>query len=245
MPILELQNITRSFKNGQVMVKALRGIDLTVAEGEFLSIMGPSGSGKSTMLNLIGCLDRPSSGSIVLSDRHVEKLGDNSLAEIRNQFIGFVFQSFHLLPDLDAQANVELPLIYRGIGAKERRERALKALESVGLGERRHHKPSQLSGGEQQRVAIARALVGDPTLILADEPTGALDSKTGGNIMAIFQRLNRETGLTIVQVTHEREIALHGSRVVHLKDGLIENIELVAEPRIAQEAEAEAQQPVA
>ncbi|MFA5536668.1 MAG: ABC transporter ATP-binding protein [Bacillota bacterium] len=245
MPILELQNITRSFKNGQVMVKALRGIDLTVAEGEFLSIMGPSGSGKSTMLNLIGCLDRPSSGSIVLSDRHVEKLGDNSLAEIRNQFIGFVFQSFHLLPDLDAQANVELPLIYRGIGAKERRERALKALESVGLGERRHHKPSQLSGGEQQRVAIARALVGDPTLILADEPTGALDSKTGSNIMAIFQRLNRETGLTIVQVTHEREIALHGSRVVHLKDGLIENIELVAEPRIAQEAEAEAQQPVA
>jgi len=245
LPILELQNITRSFKNGQVMVKALRGIDLTVAEGEFLSIMGPSGSGKSTMLNLIGCLDRPSSGSIVLSDRHVEKLGDNSLAEIRNQFIGFVFQSFHLLPDLDAQANVELPLIYRGIGAKERRERALKALESVGLGERRHHKPSQLSGGEQQRVAIARALVGDPTLILADEPTGALDSKTGSNIMAIFQRLNRETGLTIVQVTHEREIALHGSRVVHLKDGLIENIELVAEPRIAQEAEAEAQQPVA
>ncbi len=245
MSILELKNITRHFKNGQVMVKALRGIELTVAEGEFLSIMGPSGSGKSTLLNLIGCLDRPSSGTITLSNQHVEKLGDNQLAEIRNQFIGFVFQSFHLLPDLDAQANVELPLIYRGMGAKERREKAIKALESVGLGERRHHKPSQLSGGEQQRVAIARALVGDPTLILADEPTGALDSKTGNNIMAIFQRLNKEAGLTIVQVTHEREIALHGSRVVHLKDGLIENIELVAEPLIAQEAEADAQQPVA
>lgn len=245
MSILELNSVTRHFKNGQVMVKALRGVDLAVAKGEFLSIMGPSGSGKSTMLNLIGCLDRPSSGSVILAGQHVEKLSDNRLADIRNQFIGFVFQSFHLLPDLDAQANVELPLIYRGMGSKERRNRAIKALESVGLGERRRHKPSQLSGGEQQRVAIARALVGDPTLILADEPTGALDSRTGNNIMAIFQKLNRETGLTIVQVTHERDIALHGSRVVHLRDGLIENIEIVEEPLVAKEIEAEAQQPVA
>lgn len=245
MSILELKNVTRHFKNGQVMVKALRGVDLSVGKSEFLSIMGPSGSGKSTMLNIIGCLDRPSTGTITLANQHVEKLGDNRLADIRNQFIGFVFQSFHLLPDLDAQANVELPLIYRGMGAKERRNKAIKALESVGLGERRRHKPSQLSGGEQQRVAIARALVGDPTLILADEPTGALDSRTGSNIMAIFQKLNRETGLTIVQVTHEREIALHGSRVVHLKDGLIENIEMIEEPLVAKEIETDAQQPVA
>ena len=239
MPILELKGVSRRYKNGQITVEALKEIDLTVEEGEFLSIMGPSGSGKSTMLNLIGCLDRPSTGSLILNGRHVEKLSDNRLADIRNQFIGFVFQSFHLLPDLDAQANVELPLIYRGMGAKERRKRAVEALEAVGLGERRRHRPSQLSGGEQQRVAIARALVGDPALILADEPTGALDSRTGNTIMAIFQRLNRDKGLTIVQVTHERDIALHGSRVVHLKDGMIENIEQVPEPLVAREEETE------
>lgn len=239
MPILELKGVSRRYKNGQIIVEALKEIDLTVEEGEFLSIMGPSGSGKSTLLNLIGCLDRPSTGSLVLAGRHVEKLSDNRLADIRNQFIGFVFQSFHLLPDLDAQANVELPLIYRGMGAKERRRRAVEALEAVGLGERRRHRPSQLSGGEQQRVAIARALVGEPALILADEPTGALDSRTGKTIMAIFQRLNRDKGLTIVQVTHERDIALHGSRVVHLKDGMIENIEQVPEPLVAREEETE------
>ena len=239
MPILELKGVSRRYKNGQITVEALKEIDLTVEEGEFLSIMGPSGSGKSTMLNLIGCLDRPSTGSLILSGQHVEKLSDNRLADIRNQFIGFVFQSFHLLPDLDAQANVELPLIYRGLGAKERSKRAVEALEAVGLGERRRHRPSQLSGGEQQRVAIARALVGDPALILADEPTGALDSRTGNTIMAIFQRLNRDKGLTIVQVTHERDIALHGSRVVHLKDGMIENIEQVPEPLVAREEETE------
>lgn len=250
MPILELKGVTRHFKNGQVVVKALQNADLTVAKGEFLSIMGPSGSGKSTLLNLIGCLDQPTAGSLVLAGQHVEKLGDSRLAEIRNQFIGFVFQSFHLLPDLDAQANVELPLIYRGMGAKERRAKAIAALEAVGLGERRRHRPTQLSGGEQQRVAIARALVGEPAMILADEPTGALDSRTGNNIMAIFQRLNREEGLTIIQVTHEREIALHGSRVIQLKDGLIEKEEIVEEPLVAKEEEleiqvSEAEEPVA
>lgn len=245
MPILELQGVSRRYKNGQIVVEALKNIDLTVEEGEFLSIMGPSGSGKSTLLNLIGCLDRPSTGSLILAGQHVEKLSDGRLAEIRNQFIGFVFQSFHLLPDLDAQANVELPLIYRGMGARERRIRAKAALEAVGLGERCRHRPSQLSGGEQQRVAIARALVGEPTLILADEPTGALDSKTGSTIMAIFQRLNREKGLTIVQVTHEREIALHGTRVVHLKDGMIEKIEMVEQPLMAEEEEEQGQTPVA
>jgi len=245
LPILELRGVSRRYKNGQIVVEALKEIDLTVEKGEFVSIMGPSGSGKSTLLNLIGCLDRPSSGSVILAGQPVEKLSDGRLAEIRNQFIGFVFQSFHLLPDLDAQGNVELPLIYRGVGARERRKRARAALEAVGLAERCHHRPSQLSGGEQQRVAIARALVGEPTLILADEPTGALDSKTGKTVMAIFQRLNRERGLTIIQVTHEREIALHGRRVVHLKDGMIEKIEMVAEPLVAAEEAEPGPAPVA
>lgn len=245
LPILELKGVSRRYKNGQIVVEALKDINLTVEQGEFLSIMGPSGSGKSTLLNLIGCLDRPSTGSVILAGQHVEKLSDGRLAEIRNQFIGFVFQSFHLLPDLDAQGNVELPLIYRGVGARERRMRARAALEAVGLGERCHHRPTQLSGGEQQRVAIARALVGEPTLILADEPTGALDSRTGLTVMAIFQRLNRERGLTIVQVTHERDIALHGTRVVHLKDGMIEKIEMVEQPLVAVEEPEQGQTPVA
>lgn len=245
MPILELKGVSRFYKSGQVRVEALKDVDLIVKKGEFLSIMGPSGSGKSTLLNVIGCLDRPSAGSLILAGKHVEKLSDSRLADIRNQFIGFVFQSFHLLPDLDAQANVELPLIYRGMRGAERRERAEQALKAVGLEERRGHRPNQLSGGEQQRVAIARALVGEPTMILADEPTGALDSKTGNAIMSIFQRFNREQGLTIIQVTHERNIALHGTRVVHLKDGYLEREELVAEPLIAQVDGEDSQQPVA
>lgn len=225
MPLLELKNITRTYKTGQIRVEALKGIDLSIEEGDFVSIMGPSGSGKSTLLNIIGCLDQPSSGTYQIAGKHVEKLGDGSLADIRNRFIGFVFQSFHLLPDLDAQANVELPLIYRGESGAERRRKAVAALESVGLGGRLHHMPSQLSGGEQQRVAIARAIVGDPALILADEPTGALDSRAGENVMAIFQRLNHEQGKTIVQVTHERNIALYGRRVYHLLDGQMERVE--------------------
>lgn len=231
LALMELRNITRSYKMGQVRIHALRGITLDIEEGDFVSIMGPSGSGKSTLLNIMGCLDQPTSGTYSIAGMQVEKLGDSRLADIRNQFIGFVFQSFHLLHDLDAQANVELPLIYRGIGARERRRRAVAALESVGLGERLHHMPSQLSGGEQQRVAIARAIVGEPAVILADEPTGALDSHSGKNIMEIFMRLNREKGITIVQVTHEENIALYGRKIFHLLDGKIERMELLDENR--------------
>ncbi|HQA60713.1 MAG TPA: ABC transporter ATP-binding protein, partial [Tepidanaerobacteraceae bacterium] len=200
----------------------------SIEEGEFISIMGPSGSGKSTMLNIIGCLDKPSSGTYEIAGKRVEKLGDGQLAEIRNEFIGFVFQSFHLLPDLTALENVELPLIYRGLIGKERRKKAVEALKSLGLGERIYHRPSQLSGGEQQRVAIARAIVGDPKVILADEPTGALDSKTSETIMEIFQELNNERGITIVQVTHEKSIAEYSKRIYHLLDGKIERIEDLA-----------------
>ena len=230
LPLIKLQGITRQYRLGQVQVDALKNIDLLVEEGDFISIMGPSGSGKSTLLNIIGCLDRPTSGIYELAGERVEKLSDSKLADIRNRFIGFVFQSFHLLPDLDAQANVELPLIYRGMGGRERHRKSLAALEAVGLAKRRNHRPSQLSGGEQQRVAIARALAGEPAVILADEPTGALDSQSGRNIMAIFQRLNREQGLTIVQVTHEENIARHGHKVIHLLDGQLEKEEALDHP---------------
>ncbi len=222
LSLLELKGVTRHYKTGQIRVDALRQIDVTVERGDFISIMGPSGSGKSTLLNIIGCLDRPSAGTYVLAGKHVEKLGDGALAEIRNEFIGFVFQSFHLLSNLDAQANVELPLIYRGMGGKLRQAKAAAALDAVGLSDRRRHLPSQLSGGEQQRVAIARALVGDPSVILADEPTGALDTVSGQVIMSIFQRLNQEQGMTIVQVTHEDTIARHAHRVIYLRDGKVE-----------------------
>ncbi|KUO49060.1 MAG: macrolide ABC transporter ATP-binding protein [Desulfitibacter sp. BRH_c19] len=230
MSIIKLENIHRQYKSGQLKVDALSNINLSIAEKDFISIMGPSGSGKSTLLNIVGCLDSPTSGSYELAGKQVEKLNDSHQAEIRNQFIGFVFQSFHLLADLDARANVELPLIYRGIASKHRRKRAEKALEAVGLTERSKHMPSQLSGGEQQRVAIARALVGEPAVILADEPTGALDSKTGKTIMNIFQKLNREQGMTIVQVTHEYSIACHSKRAVYLLDGRIEKEELLEQP---------------
>jgi len=229
MALIHLTGITRHFKNGEVRTEVLKGINLTVKKGEFVSIMGPSGSGKSTLLNLIGCLDRPSSGKYLLADTQVEKMGDSKLAEVRNKFIGFVFQGFHLLPNLDAQANVELPLIYRGMGSKKRHQLSLKALEAVGLLDRKHHKPSQLSGGEQQRVAIARAIAGEPEVILADEPTGALDSKNGHNIMEIFQRLNKERGLTIVQVTHQENIAKYSDRIINIFDGEVENEEIFSD----------------
>jgi len=225
LALLELNNISRRYRSGQLQVDALTGINLSIEDGEFVSIMGPSGSGKSTLLNVIGCLDLPTEGTYSIAGRHVEKLRDGELAEIRNRFIGFVFQSFHLLPNLTALENVELPLIYRGVWGKERRDKAKAALESVGLGDRMDHLPSQLSGGEQQRVAISRAIVSSPSLILADEPTGALDSKSSENIMEIFRKLNRETGITIVQVTHERHIALYGRKIYHLLDGQIEKIE--------------------
>ncbi|ADL08878.1 ABC transporter ATP-binding protein [Thermosediminibacter oceani] len=227
MPLIELRGITRQYRNGKVLINALNDITLAVGEGEFLSVMGPSGSGKSTLLNIIGCLDRPTAGEYLLNGMRVERLSDDRLSEIRNRYIGFVFQSFHLLPGLDAMGNAELPLIYRGVGTAERRRRVREALEAVGLSDRIHHRPSELSGGEQQRVAIARALAQEPVLILADEPTGSLDSKTGRTIMELFQKLNSERGITIIMVTHDRDMARYGHRIVKLLDGRIKEEELV------------------
>jgi len=217
--MLELENITKVYKAGQTEVPALRGISCRIESGEMVSIIGPSGSGKSTLMNIIGCLDKPTSGRYLLDGTEVSELNDNQLAEIRNKKIGFVFQSFNLLSRTTALANVELPLIYGG--ASNRRQRALQGLESGGLAHRVTHRPSELAGGEQQRVAIARALVNNPSLILADEPTGNLDTRTSQEIMSIFKKLN-EQGMTIVLVTHEPDIAAYTRRTIKLRDGQIE-----------------------
>lgn len=235
MALIELKDITKLYKVGQIQVNALNGVDLSIENGEFVSIMGPSGSGKSTLLNVIGCLDQPTTGTYKLGEKNVEKVSDWQLSDIRNHFIGFVFQSFHLLPGLTALENVELPLIYRGVLGKERKKRAIEALESLELKDRMHHLPTQLSGGQQQRVAIARAIVGNPSVLLADEPTGALDSKSSVNIMSIFQKLNKTMGITIVQVTHEEKIAQYGHKIFRLLDGKIERIEVLDEQLTAME----------
>jgi len=228
--LIKIHDITKIYRMGDVQVQALRGVSLQLEEGELLSIMGPSGSGKSTMMNVLGCLDQPTSGEYYLDGVDVKALNDNALAEVRNRKIGFVFQTFNLLPRTTALQNVELPLIYRGIGGRERKQRTMEALEMVGLKDRIHHRPNELSGGQQQRVAIARALVTDPDIILADEPTGNLDSRSGSEIMAIFQRLNRQVGITVIFVTHDPDIAGHTRRIVHLRDGKIVADEPVETP---------------
>jgi putative ABC transport system ATP-binding protein len=219
--MIELQHVTKVYQMGEVEVHALRGVSLDIEQGEFLTIMGPSGSGKSTLMNLLGCLDSPTDGSYRLQGEDVSHLTDRQLAHIRNREIGFVFQQFNLLPRTSALRQVELPLIYGGVGLGERRERAQAALEAVGLEERMGHRPDELSGGQQQRVAIARALVTEPSIILADEPTGNLDTKSGDEVLGIFQQLN-EQGITVIFVTHDPEIAAYSRRVIHIRDGLIE-----------------------
>ena len=222
-PAINIQEVTKTYYIGNLEVPALRGVDLSILHGEMVAIMGPSGSGKSTLMNIIGCLDVPSSGSYQLDGEDVSLMDDDQLAGVRSKKVGFVFQSFNLLPRTSALANVELPLVYAGV--PDRKERALQALERVGLSDRAHHRPNELSGGQQQRVAIARAIVNRPSLILADEPTGALDSHTSEEIMGIFQSLNEDDGITVVFVTHERDIADHTRRLILLRDGVVQREE--------------------
>lgn len=218
--MIRIDNLSKIYRIGDVIVKALDGVSLSIKKQEFTAVMGPSGSGKSTLMNIIGCLDVPTSGTYMLNGNEVSRLSDNELAEIRNRNIGFVFQGFNLLQKLTALENVELPLIYRGMGARERHRRSREALESVGLGDRMHHRSNQLSGGQQQRVAIARALVSTPPIILADEPTGNLDSKSGMEILKLLADLNR-AGNTVIIITHDQNIAMHAQRIIKLQDGRV------------------------
>jgi putative ABC transport system ATP-binding protein len=221
MALIETRDLWKTYVMGSEEIHALRGVSIEIQRGEYVAIMGPSGSGKSTLMNLIGCLDTPSKGTYLLNDKEVSQMNDNELARIRNEEIGFVFQTFNLLPRATALHNVELPLVYAGVPSKERQERAKMALQKVELAERMTHRPNELSGGQRQRVAIARALVNNPSILLADEPTGNLDSKTGAEIMSLFARLH-ETGNTIVLVTHEADVAAFAHRTIHIRDGRVE-----------------------
>jgi putative ABC transport system ATP-binding protein len=223
MTMIQIEALTKVFKMGEIEIRALDGVSFSIDKGEMVSIMGPSGSGKSTLMSIVGCLDVPTSGSYVLDGKPVEKMNDSQLADVRNRKIGFVFQQFNLLSRTSALENVELPLTYTGLGARACKEKALKALELVGLSDRVKHHPSELSGGQQQRVAIARALANDPAILIADEPTGALDSKTGAEIMELFQSLHQTIGQTVIMVTHDSFIARHTNRIIHLADGLIKS----------------------
>jgi len=227
-PVIRTVGLTRDYPMGAETVRALRGVDLQILPNEYVAIMGPSGSGKSTLMNLIGCLDTPTAGQYWLAGLEVSRMSDDELARVRNRQIGFVFQTFNLLPRASALHNVELPLVYAGLPSKERHQKAAQALASVGLGDRMEHRPAELSGGQRQRVAIARALVTEPSIILADEPTGNLDSTTSEEIMKIFEELHRSRGQTIVMVTHEADIARHAARVVTLHDGVISSDKLKA-----------------
>ncbi len=219
--MITMQNITKSYQMGTQEVHALRGVDLTISEGEFVAIMGPSGSGKSTLMNIIGCLDAPTAGTYTLDGIDVSHMSDDEQARVRNRRVGFVFQQFNLLARTSALKQVALPLLYAGVGHREREERARAALEAVGLGDRIDHKPDELSGGQQQRVAIARALVTEPAIILADEPTGNLDTQVGKEIMDIFKRLHQEKGITLVIITHDPEVAAQAERTIWIRDGLV------------------------
>lgn len=232
--LIQLRDIRKQYQMGSQTVHALAGISLDVKTNEYVAIMGPSGSGKSTMMNIIGCLDTPTSGEYFLNNQQVSEMTDNELAEIRNREIGFVFQTFNLLPRVNCLQNVELPLVYSGMRRSVRREKAASALESVGLGDRMDHKPNELSGGQRQRVAVARALVNNPSIIMADEPTGNLDTKTGEEIMHLFEQLYRQ-GNTLLVVTHEEDIAQHARRIIRLRDGLIESDVRVDNPVLAGE----------
>jgi putative ABC transport system ATP-binding protein len=230
--LIRLRGIQKVYQMGAERVRALAGVDLDVQAGEYVAIMGPSGSGKSTMMNILGCLDTPTAGQYVLNERDVSRMTDDELAQVRNEEIGFVFQTFNLLPRVDCLKNVALPLVYAGVSPRERAERAAQTLANVGLGDRLTHKPNELSGGQRQRVAVARALVNDPSILLADEPTGNLDTKTSEEIMLLFEQLYRK-GNTLLVVTHEEDIAQHARRVVRLRDGLIESDVLVDAPTLA------------